>query len=82
MRMSRPIARKDPRHGERTETKADAEAAVPEKIAEMPAYAKDGKVVCFVQAAAKFKSRCPTLGFDDSAKLDDEGCGLRRGRSA
>jgi uncharacterized protein YdhG (YjbR/CyaY superfamily) len=37
----------------------------------MPAYAKDGKVVCFFQAAAKFKSRYATLGFNDPAKLDD-----------
>ncbi|MFJ4683971.1 iron chaperone [Streptomyces sp. NPDC088789] len=82
-------------------TKADTEAAVLEKIAEMPdedrviaerlhtlikenapeltpklwygmpAYAKNGKVLCFVQAAAKFSSRYLTLGFDDSARLDD-----------
>jgi uncharacterized protein YdhG (YjbR/CyaY superfamily) len=37
----------------------------------MPAYAKDGKVVCFFQAAAKFKSRYSTLGFNDPANLDD-----------
>jgi uncharacterized protein YdhG (YjbR/CyaY superfamily) len=37
----------------------------------MPAYAKDGKVVCFFQSAAKFKSRYATLGFSDQAKLDD-----------
>ena len=37
----------------------------------MPAYAKDGKVVCFFKAAAKFKSRYATLGFSDEAKLDD-----------
>ena len=36
----------------------------------MPAYAKDGKVVCFFQSAAKFKSRYATFGFNDSAKLD------------
>jgi uncharacterized protein YdhG (YjbR/CyaY superfamily) len=36
----------------------------------MPAYAKDGKVVCFFQAAAKFKSRYATLGFNDPANLD------------
>ncbi|MDO0931543.1 DUF1801 domain-containing protein [Streptomyces sp. DG2A-72] len=87
--------------GGKRRTKADAEAAVLEKIAEMPeadrviaerlhalikenapeltpklwygmpAYANNGKVVCFVQAAAKFKSRYLTLGFDDSATLDD-----------
>ena len=37
----------------------------------MPAYAKDGAVVVFFQAAAKFKSRYCTLGFSDSAQLDD-----------
>jgi uncharacterized protein YdhG (YjbR/CyaY superfamily) len=36
----------------------------------MPAYAKDGKVVCFFQSAAKFKSRYATLGFSDRANLD------------
>jgi uncharacterized protein YdhG (YjbR/CyaY superfamily) len=37
----------------------------------MPAYAKDGKVVCFFQPAAKFKSKYATLGFSDEANLDD-----------
>jgi uncharacterized protein YdhG (YjbR/CyaY superfamily) len=37
----------------------------------MPAYAKDGKVVCFFQNAQKFKSRYSTLGFNDDARLDD-----------
>ena len=37
----------------------------------MPAYAKDGKVVCFFQDARKFKYRYATLGFQDAAKLDD-----------
>jgi uncharacterized protein YdhG (YjbR/CyaY superfamily) len=37
----------------------------------MPAYAKDGKIVCFFQAALKFKSRYATLGFSDEAALDD-----------
>ena len=36
----------------------------------MPAYAKDGKVVCFFQSAHKFKSRYATLGFSDEANLD------------
>jgi hypothetical protein len=36
----------------------------------MPAYAKDDKVVCFFQSAAKFKSRYATLGFSDQANLD------------
>ncbi|MGV8877287.1 MAG: iron chaperone, partial [Rhodoglobus sp.] len=37
----------------------------------MPAYAKDGTIVCFFQAAQKFKSRYATLGFSDAAALDD-----------
>ena len=37
----------------------------------MPAYAKDGKVVCFFQPAHKFKTRYATFGFNDSAHLDD-----------
>lgn len=37
----------------------------------MPAYARDGKVVCFFQSAQKFKTRYATLGFSDLAKLDD-----------
>jgi len=37
----------------------------------MPAYARDGKVVCFFQDAAKFNARYATFGFNDSANLDD-----------
>ena len=37
----------------------------------MPAYAKDGKVVCFFQSAEKFNSRYATLGFSDAANLDE-----------
>jgi uncharacterized protein YdhG (YjbR/CyaY superfamily) len=37
----------------------------------MPAYAKDGKVLCFFQSAKKFKTRYATLGFSDVAALDD-----------
>ena len=37
----------------------------------MPAYAKDGEVVCFFQSAQKFKTRYATLGFSDRAKLDE-----------
>jgi uncharacterized protein YdhG (YjbR/CyaY superfamily) len=37
----------------------------------MPAYARDGKVVCFFQAASKFSTRYATLGFNDTANLDD-----------
>jgi hypothetical protein len=39
----------------------------------MPAYAKDGEVVCFFQDAEKFKSRYATFGFSDAAKLDQGG---------
>jgi len=37
----------------------------------MPAYAKDGKVLCFFQAASKFKARYATFGFEEIAALDD-----------
>jgi uncharacterized protein YdhG (YjbR/CyaY superfamily) len=37
----------------------------------MPAYAKDGKVVCYFQSAQKFKSRYATFGFNDAANLDE-----------
>ena len=37
----------------------------------MPAYAKDGKIVCFFQSAQKFNTRYATLGFNDTANLDD-----------
>jgi uncharacterized protein YdhG (YjbR/CyaY superfamily) len=50
---------------------ASAPALTPRLWYGMPAYAKDGKVVCFFQGAYKFKSRYATLGFDDSANLDD-----------
>jgi hypothetical protein len=39
----------------------------------MPAYSKNGKVLCFFQPAQKFKARYATLGFDDTAHLDEEG---------
>jgi len=39
----------------------------------MPAYARDGKVVCFFKPAVKFKARYATLGFDDAAALDEGG---------
>jgi uncharacterized protein YdhG (YjbR/CyaY superfamily) len=50
---------------------ASAPALAPKTWYGMPAYAKDGKVVCFFQPAAKFKTRYATLGFNDSARLDD-----------
>ena len=51
--------------------KASAPGLWPKTWYGMPAYAKDGKVVCFFQAAKKFKSRYATLGFSDAANLDD-----------
>ena len=51
--------------------KAAAPALSPRTWYGMPAYAKDDKVVCFFQSAAKFKSRYATLGFSDRANLDD-----------
>ena len=39
----------------------------------MPAYARDGQIVCFFQPAEKFKTRYATLGFNDKANLDDGG---------
>jgi uncharacterized protein YdhG (YjbR/CyaY superfamily) len=50
---------------------ASAPALSPRTWYGMPAYAKDGKVVCFFQSAQKFKSRYATLGFSDQATLDD-----------
>ena len=50
---------------------ANAPALSPKTWYGMPAYAKDGKVVCFFQSAHKFKSRYATFGFDDSANLDE-----------
>src|SRR3954470_7023566 len=51
--------------------KASAPELVPRTWYGMPAYAKDGKVVCFFQSAQKFKTRYATFGFSDTAKLDD-----------
>jgi uncharacterized protein YdhG (YjbR/CyaY superfamily) len=51
--------------------KASGPALSPKTWYGMPAYAKDGKVVCFFQSAQKFNSRYATLGFSDTAKLDD-----------
>jgi uncharacterized protein YdhG (YjbR/CyaY superfamily) len=50
--------------------KATAPDLAPRTWYGMPAYAKDGKVVCFFQSAQKFKSRYATLGFSDKANLD------------
>jgi uncharacterized protein YdhG (YjbR/CyaY superfamily) len=53
--------------------KASAPVLSPKTWYGMPAYAKDGKVVCFFQSAAKFKSRYATFGFSDDANLDEGG---------
>jgi len=50
--------------------KASAPSLSPRTWYGMPAYAKDGKVVCYFQSAHKFKSRYATFGFNDTANLD------------
>jgi len=52
--------------------KASAPALSPRLWYGMPAYAKDGKVVCFFQSAQKFNTRYATLGFSDAANLDED----------
>src|SRR5689334_13450683 len=51
--------------------KANAPELSPRLWYGMPAYAKDGKVLCFFQSAQKFKTRYATLGFNDTANLDE-----------
>ena len=51
--------------------KASAPVLSPKLWYGMPAYARDGKIVCFFQPALKFKTRYATLGFNDSAHLDE-----------
>ena len=51
--------------------RANAPSLVPKVWYGMPGYAKDGKVVCFFRSGEKFKERYMTLGFNDSANLDD-----------
>ena len=51
--------------------KASAPTLSPKTWYGMPAYAKDGKVVCFFQSAQKFKARYATFGFSDQANLDE-----------
>ena len=51
--------------------KASAPALTPRLWYGMPAYAKNGNVVCFFQSAQKFKTRYATLGFSDKANLDE-----------
>jgi uncharacterized protein YdhG (YjbR/CyaY superfamily) len=51
--------------------KASAPLLAPKTWYGMPAYARDGKVVCFFQSAAKFNARYATFGFNDTANLDE-----------
>ena len=51
--------------------KASAPALSPKTWYGMPAYAKDGNVVCFFQSAQKFNTRYATFGFSDKANLDE-----------
>jgi hypothetical protein len=51
--------------------RAVAPALVPRLWYGMPAYARDGKVICFFQSSAKFNTRYMTLGFSDQANLDE-----------
>jgi uncharacterized protein YdhG (YjbR/CyaY superfamily) len=51
--------------------KASAPALSPKTWYGMPAYARDGKVVCFFQSAQKFNTRYATFGFNDTANLDE-----------
>jgi len=51
--------------------KASVPALSPKPWYGMPAYAKEGKILCFFQPAQKFKTRYATLGFSDQAKLDE-----------
>ena len=53
--------------------KAGAPGLSPKLWYGMPAYARDGKIVCFFQPARKFKTRYATLGFNDAANLDEGG---------
>jgi uncharacterized protein YdhG (YjbR/CyaY superfamily) len=53
--------------------KANAPVLLPKTWYGMPAYAKDGKIVCFFQSAQKFNTRYATFGFNDPAKLDEGG---------
>jgi hypothetical protein len=68
-------AMKEPDRAMAKRLHAIIEAAAPELWAKtwygMPAYAKDGKVVCFFKSAGKFKSRYATFGFEEAANLDE-----------
>jgi uncharacterized protein YdhG (YjbR/CyaY superfamily) len=67
------MSKSDRAMGERLHAiiKASAPALSPKLWYGMPAYAKDGNIVCHFQPAQKFKTRYATLGFSDKAKLDD-----------
>jgi len=67
------MAEPDRARGERLHAiiKASAPALSPKLWYGMPAYARDGKVVCFYQSAQKFKTRYATFGFSDEANLDE-----------
>ena len=67
------MAEPDRAMGERLHAviKASAPALSPKLWYGMPAYAKDGKVVCFFQSAQKFNTRYATFGFNDTANLDE-----------
>ena len=69
----REMSPKDRAIGERIHAivKETAPGLTPKTWYGMPAYAKDGKVVCFFRNAEKFKERYAMLGFNDSANLDD-----------
>jgi hypothetical protein len=51
--------------------KASASELIPKTWYGMPAYARDGKIICFFQSSAKFNTRYMTLGFSDKANLDE-----------
>ena len=51
--------------------KASAPELIPKTWYGMPAYARDGKIICFFQSSAKFNTRYMTLGFSDKANLDE-----------
>ena len=55
--------------------RASAPTLSPKTWYGMPAYAKEGKVVCYFQSSQKFRSRYPTFGFSDEANLDSAPCG-------
>ncbi len=73
--LAKIAAMKEPDRALARRIHALVKATAPELAAKtwygMPAYAKDDKIVCYFQDAAKFKSRYATLGFSDKARLDD-----------